>query len=200
MVGGDVIAHLEHHVGGYAVFKSMGLGKSLMFGLYDFDAVHFLGGSGRVDHVVVYKEFFGQFDFGHFSESSRVGKHSGESRNRGGLGADEIDLCVGGAAASLKIAVECAERYTRRIGGLSHSDAGAAGTFENSCAGGDYVGKGAVLSHHVKHLAGTGEIVRLTVGQTVFPLRISATFIMSSSEELVQEPMHTWSTLMGPIS
>ena len=44
-----------------------------------------------------------------------------------------------------------------------------------------------------------GEIVRLTVGQTVFPLRISATFIMSSSEELVQEPMHTWSTL-GPIS
>ena len=53
------------------------------------------------------------------------------------------------------------------------------------------------MSHHVKHLAGTGEIVRLTVGQTVFPLRISATFIMSSSEELVQEPMHTWSTFYG---
>ena len=36
-----------------------------------------------------------------------------------------------------------------------------------------------------------GEMDRLTSGEICFPLRMAATFSMSSSEELVQEPMHT---------
>ena len=36
-----------------------------------------------------------------------------------------------------------------------------------------------------------GEMTRLTFSATVCPLRISATFIMSANEELVQLPMHT---------
>ena len=36
---------------------------------------------------------------------------------------------------------------------------------------------------------------RLTLGSMVLPLSMAATFSISLREELVQEPMHTWSTL-----
>ena len=45
-----------------------------------------------------------------------------------------------------------------------------------------------------------GAIERLTVGQTVLPFKMAATFSISIKEEFVQEPMQTWSTLILPIS
>ena len=39
-----------------------------------------------------------------------------------------------------------------------------------------------------------------TDGAIVLPLRIDATFIISTNDEFVQEPIATWSTLILPIS
>ena len=44
-----------------------------------------------------------------------------------------------------------------------------------------------------------GEMDRLTSGLMVFPLSKAATFSISNRDELVQEPMQTWSTLV-PLS
>ena len=41
-----------------------------------------------------------------------------------------------------------------------------------------------------------GEIERLTSGEMVLPFNIAATLSISNSEELVQEPIHTWSHLV----
>ena len=45
-----------------------------------------------------------------------------------------------------------------------------------------------------------GAIQSETLGSTVLPLRIEATFIISTKEEFVHEPIATWSTLIFPIS
>jgi hypothetical protein len=45
-----------------------------------------------------------------------------------------------------------------------------------------------------------GAITRLTPGLTLLPLRMRATFIISTYDELVQLPIQTWSTLIFPIS
>lgn len=135
----------------------MRIGEILDVGsFYNLYAVHLICGNGSIYHIVVYKEAFGKLDFRHFSEGSGIGKHAGQSRYCGRLGADKVYLCIGCTAASFKVAVEGAERNTCRIGRLTHSDAGTAGTFENSCARCNNVGKSAVLRHHIKHLTGTG--------------------------------------------
>ena len=42
-----------------------------------------------------------------------------------------------------------------------------------------------------------GETDRFTPGAMVLPFKMAATFSISAREELVQEPMHTWSTLVS---
>ena len=56
------------------------------------------------------------------------------------------------AAASFEVSVECTKRNTRGIGALSHADARAAGTFQNTCSGIEQVGQRAVFAEHAQNL------------------------------------------------
>ena len=53
------------------------------------------------------------------------------------------------------------------------------------------------LASMVRTCREPGDTDMLTEGATVFPFSMAAAFSMSYREELVQEPTHTWSTLVS---
>ena len=112
------------------------------------------GGSGRDDHIVVDGEDLRYPDNRRLAQRAGIGKNTRQSGSGGGFGAYQIHLGVRGAGASLKVPVEGAQGNAARIGGLAHTDAGPAGTFQNTGACGDEVSQGAVFRQHVVHLLG----------------------------------------------
>ena len=82
------------------------------------------------------------------------------------------------------------------LGRLAHADARAAGGLEDPRARRDDGRERAVLREHREHLPRAGRNAEAHVRVDVFPLSAAATVMRSLSEEFVQEPMSTWSTLL----
>ena len=111
----------------------------------------------------------------------------------------QIDLCGCGAAPGIEIAVVRPKGDRIGLRGLSHSDAGAAGSFQDPGAGcRSYPPARRFAPACSSTCLEPGAMTSDTFSATVFPLRIDATFIISCSEELVQLPMQTWSTGISP--
>ena len=71
-------------------------------------------------------------------------------------GRHQIHLGVRCAAAALKVAVEGPQAHAAGVGRKAHADAGAAGAFQQPCAGGQNVGQRAAVCQHGQHLPGAG--------------------------------------------
>ena len=78
---------------------------------------------------------------------------TGKGGGGGGFGADEVNEVVFGPRAALEVSIEGAQGEFVFTGGLPLADTRAAGTFEDTGAGGDKVGQGAILGEEVENLA-----------------------------------------------
>ena len=157
MVGRDIVPHLEEHrrVDGFG--HRRGLGEGLDIGAADdFHRVHLRLAGGRHNHIVVDKEAIRHRNHRRLAQGAGVGEHPGQRGGRGGFGADEVNLRVGGAGTSLEIAVEGAQGHAARIRRLPHPDAGAAGAFQDPRARRNEIGQRPVFRQHVIHLLGSG--------------------------------------------
>ena len=93
-------------------------------------------------------------DLGHLAEGTRVYQMACQSGRRRDFGRNEVDFRILRAGAALKVAVEGAQRNACGLRRLTHADAGAARTLENTRTGGNNVGKRTVLREHIEYLLG----------------------------------------------
>ena len=87
---------------------------------------------------------------------ARIAHLAGEGRHRRHLGADQIHLCVLGAAAALEVAVAGAQRHGPALRTQAVAYAEAADRLQQPGSGGQKLGDIPVLGGHLQHLARAG--------------------------------------------
>ncbi len=153
VVGGDIVAHLQNGLFLDGILQRLCDGERLdVRPPLDFHRLHQGLLNGGDNHVVVNEEFFGHGDFFPAFQGAGICKHACEGRGCRRLRADQVNLPVRRTAAALEVAVEGAKGHARGVGGLAHAYAGAAGTLEYACPGGNHVGQSSVLGQHLVHL------------------------------------------------
>ena len=157
VVGGDVVAHLQHQTGGEGVGKGLGLGELLDVGTAQDLSIGGLGlGDGSQHGGVVDEELLGHGDLQRFCGGSGVGDVAGQRRGGCGFGRYQIDLTVLGAAAAQEIPVEGTKTDSSGIWRKPNADTRTAGTFQNSRTAGKNIRQCAAICQHPQNLLGSG--------------------------------------------
>ena len=117
MVGGDVVANLQHQLGGEGIGKGLALGEFLDVGAAkNFGGLCLLRGQGHQDGGVIDLELLGH-GYGYaLAQGSGVSDVACEGGGHGSLRGDKVDLTVPGAAAAKEVAVEGTQADAAGIG------------------------------------------------------------------------------------
>ena len=136
-IGGDVVPHLQHHLGCECVGKGGKLGQGFdVRTAHDHGVPQVLGGE---DDGAVVREILLRVPEAREcllpSQVAGIGDHAPEGRGARRLGRTKVDFVVLGARASGKVPREGPQGYLACPGGLAHADAAVAAGLVHAGAG-----------------------------------------------------------------
>ena len=143
------------------------LGEGLNIGASD-NLHTFAFGCRRNDEVIVYHEMLRHGNQRGFSQCMGICHNACQCGCNGCFGADDINLCGFCPASAFKVSVDGTQGNRIRCRSLSHADAGAAATFQNTRACGNNICQCAVCRQHIHHLLGAGRDNQTDIGMNGF--------------------------------
>ena len=156
VVGGDIIANLQRAASGNGCFQRSSFRERLdVWPSQDFYAVHFFCRYWLYNHVIMNLELFRQGKGRHFAQFSWVAQVTSQCRISSQFRRNQINLSILCSRPSEEVPVEGSQGDTAGVRGLSHTDARAAGTFQNSCTCINHNFQQAQFCHHGQNLLGT---------------------------------------------